>query len=93
MCFENVFLCFLFAGYYLYDNGYDVWMGNARGNRYSRNHTSLNPNIDGEFWNFSWHEIGMHDLPAMINYVLQETKSERLAYFGHSQVTRWSLSP
>lgn len=80
--------CCLCTGYYLYDNGYDVWMGNARGNRYSRNHTSLNPNSDGQFWNFSWHEIGMYDLPAMINYVLEETNFEKLGYFGHSQVIK-----
>lgn len=61
-------------------------MGNARGNRYSRNHTTLNPNFDANFWNFSWHEIGVHDLPAMINYVLDATGFQKLGYFGHSQV-------
>lgn len=29
--------------------GYDVWLGNARGNYYSRNHTYWNPSQDSEF--------------------------------------------
>ncbi|XP_049310337.1 lipase 3 [Bactrocera dorsalis] len=74
-------------GYYLYDLGYDVWMGNARGNFYSRNHTTYNPDIDKSFWRFSWHEIGFYDLPASIDYVLNKTGYDKMAYFGHSQVS------
>ncbi|XP_055857369.1 lipase 1-like [Episyrphus balteatus] len=77
----------LALGYYLYDLGYDVWMGNARGNRYSRNHTTLNPDIDKAFWNFSWHEIAVFDIPAMIDYILYQTNSLKLIYVGHSQGT------
>lgn len=62
-------------------------MGNARGNRYSRNHTTLNPDEDSAFWRFSWHEIGYFDLRAMIDYVLEKTTFKRTGYFGHSQGT------
>lgn len=77
--------------YMLADAGYDVWMGNVRGNRYSRHHVSMNP--DGwrserkRFWDFSWHEMGMFDLPAMIDYVLNSTDFKKLHYIGHSQGT------
>ncbi|XP_055546085.1 lipase 3-like [Wyeomyia smithii] len=70
--------------YQLSDLGYDVWLGNARGNRYSRKHKKYTPNMD-RFWNFSWHEIGVYDVPAMIDCVLNVTGKEKLHYLGHSQ--------
>jgi len=73
--------------YSLVNNGYDVWMGNVRGNKHSRKHVRLNPDIDNEFWEFSHHEMGVKDLPAMIDYILLKTKKEKLAYVGHSQGT------
>ena len=51
------------------DAGYDVWMGNVRGNRYSTNHTTLNVK-DPKFWEFSFDEMALHDLPTMVDYVL-----------------------
>ncbi|XP_030383250.1 lipase 1 [Scaptodrosophila lebanonensis] len=70
--------------YMLADHNYDVWLGNARGNRYSRNHTTLDPD-ESKFWDFSWHEIGMYDLPAMIDHILKTTGYKKLHYAGHSQ--------
>lgn len=71
------------------DEGYDVWMGNARGNVYSRKHVIYDPDgsrTDREkFWKFSWHEIGVIDIPAMIDYVLLATNQTQLFYIGHSQ--------
>ncbi|KOC69317.1 Lipase 3, partial [Habropoda laboriosa] len=71
-------------GYILANAGYDVWLGNNRGNVYSRNHTSILP-TDRHFWNFSYHELGIYDLPAMIDYILDQTNCEQLFYIGHSQ--------
>lgn len=72
--------------YLLSNEGYDVWMGNARGNKHSRRHVQLHPS-DPKFWDFSWHEIGYYDLPAMIDYALSTSNSSTLKYIGHSQGT------
>ncbi|XP_026468933.1 lipase 3-like [Ctenocephalides felis] len=69
----------------LHDIGFDVWMGNARGNKYSRGHLELNSATDSEYWDFSWHEIGIKDLPALIDYILLTTGEQKLTYIGHSQ--------
>lgn len=72
--------------YALSDAGYDVWMGNARGNTYSKKHKYLSHYFQ-PFWNFSWNEIGIYDVPAMIDYILQATNEKQLHYVGHSQGT------
>lgn len=77
----------LFPGYGFAEAGYDVWMGNARGNYYSRNHRSMNPDsiLNQNFWRFSWDEIGNYDLPAFVDYILSVTGQKKLHYVGHSQ--------
>ncbi|XP_045106990.1 lipase 3-like [Portunus trituberculatus] len=72
--------------YVLADAGYDVWLTNARGNTYSRNHVTLSPD-EKAFWQFSWHEMGVYDLPAVIDHVLNVTGETRLKYLGFSMGT------
>jgi len=76
--------------YVLADEGYDVWMGNSRGNSYSRNHTTLET-CSGErckeFWDFGWHEGGLHDVSRGIDYALEITGQKDLYYVGHSMGT------
>jgi len=66
------------------DAGFDVWLGNARGNTYSRRHTQFDPK-DRNFWKFSWDEIAKFDIPAMVDCALWKSGEEQLYYAGHSQ--------
>jgi len=70
----------------LSDAGYDVWMGNYRGNYYSTGHTTIDPK-DHEFWHFSWDQMGKYDLPAMYDHMLAATGQEKIIHIGHSMGT------
>uniref|UniRef100_A0A7I5ECI5 Abhydro_lipase domain-containing protein n=1 Tax=Haemonchus contortus TaxID=6289 RepID=A0A7I5ECI5_HAECO len=79
------------AGFLFADRGFDVWLGNMRGNVYSRRHVVLDGSSN-DFWKFSWEEMAEHDLPAMIDYVLNATDQTSLYYVGHSQGTLTMLA-
>ncbi|XP_053164948.1 lipase member M-like [Hemicordylus capensis] len=71
-------------GFILADAGYDVWLGNNRGTSWSQRNQHFSADQD-EFWDFSFHEMAMHDLPAMINFILKKTGQKQLYYVGYSQ--------
>nr|XP_024215225.1 lipase 3-like [Halyomorpha halys] len=69
--------------FFLLEEGYDVWLTNQRGtvyNEYSLKYKRSDP----FFWDFSFHEAGMYDLPAFIDTILQIRGTQQLFYVGHS---------
>lgn len=79
--FRNESLAFILA-----DKGFDVWLGNIRGNRYTTRHTTLQP-TDHEFWKWSFDEMGQYDVPVMVDYVISKSGHEKLKFIGHSEGT------
>lgn len=79
--------CWLTSGrdslaYILASAGYDVWMGNVRGNRYSSGHETLKSE-EPAYWKFTFHQFGKYDLPAEIRKITEVT-SKKITYIGHS---------
>lgn len=70
----------------LYELGYDVWLGNNRGNKYSHKHLVHKVNLE-KFWDFSLDDFAFYDIPNTIDYILQATKKSSLVYVGFSQGT------
>ncbi|CAK1546908.1 unnamed protein product [Leptosia nina] len=69
--------------YVLADAGYHVWMANIRGNRYSKGHAWLQKDSQ-QYWDFSWHEIAIQDMPAILDYIKGLKSDSEIAYVGHS---------
>ena len=70
--------------YVLADKQYDVWIGNFRGNKYSRKHIKFNADTDTDYWDFSIDELIKYDLKAMFSFILKMTGQQKISYVGHS---------
>ncbi|KAI7481319.1 alpha/beta-hydrolase [Hortaea werneckii] len=70
----------------LVEQGYDVWLGNNRGNKYSKKSVHSKP-TEARFWDFSMDQFAFHDIPDSINYILETTRQPNLSYIGFSQGT------
>lgn len=75
----------------LADAGYDVWLGNNRGNKYSHKHLHKKPKHE-DFWDYSLDDLARFDLPSMIDHVLAQTGAKSLTLIGFSQGTAQSFA-
>ena len=73
----------LAPAFVLANQGFDVWVGNSRGNHYSNKKISPTPR---KFWDFSFDDMASFDLPAAFTYISRIT-SKKIHYIGHSQGT------
>jgi predicted alpha/beta hydrolase len=71
------------VAFVLANKGYDVWLGNIRGNRYSN--AALSPNVR-DYWDFSFDELARYDLTSSFKYIANKT-GQKIHYVGHSQGT------
>ncbi|KAM7251193.1 hypothetical protein ACFE04_023076 [Oxalis oulophora] len=77
-------------GFILADQGFDVWVANVRGTRWSDTHVSLSLK-DKEFWDWSWQDLAFYDLAEIIHYINMTTNSKVLVV-AHSQGTIMTLT-
>ncbi|CAH1378619.1 unnamed protein product [Tenebrio molitor] len=69
----------------LADQGYDVWLANQRGTRYSREHTKLKDS-DHKYWLYSLDDLAQYDVPAALDLIANVTgKAGSIVYMGHSR--------
>jgi hypothetical protein len=64
---------------------------NVRGTRWSHGHIALTK-TDRDYWDWTWDELAMYDLPAMLKFVYKTTGS-KVFYVGHSQVSKIIIHP
>ncbi|XP_073158293.1 triacylglycerol lipase 2-like [Henckelia pumila] len=74
----------------LADNGFDVWISNTRGTRFSRRHLTLDP-AKPEYWDWTWDELVIHELPTMADMIFNQT-AQKFHYVGHSLGTLVALA-
>ena len=67
--------------------GYDVWLSNSRGNRYTDKKHRFRSISSAEYWDFSMEQKIDYDVPATIDYVLAKTGYKTVGWVGHSQGT------
>lgn len=66
------------------NQGYDIWLVNNRGNKYSRTH--IQPDIkEEEFYDYSFQDFGLKDLPAVYKFIIKTSAPKKIHYIGNHQ--------
>ena len=86
---SEVWVCLTSPGralpFALVDLGFDVWLGNNRGNKYSKKSAKYASNLQ-EFWNnLASDEFARHDIPDSISYILSITEARSIGCISFSQ--------
>lgn len=68
----------------LLDEGIEVWLANTRASTEGASHISLSSS-SAEFWDFSFHEFGYFDLPAIVDTILVISRWKRIHLIAFSQ--------
>ena len=69
----------------LADAGYDVWMGNFRGNKYSRKHETLDSRTDWSYWDRAiTTDLGKYDMPGFLDYITEYSNLDKVTTISHS---------
>lgn len=72
----------------LLEEGFDVWLGNIRGNIFSSKHVTKDPDdLNSGYTDYSIDDFVQYDVPTMIKYIKLQTGVEKISYIGHSQGT------
>ncbi|CAI5757975.1 unnamed protein product [Candida verbasci] len=73
-------------GFYLFEQGFDVWLGNNRSWFKAEHQTLKNLYNNEEYWNWSVPQLAYFDLPSIIETILSINKThKKLILIGHSQ--------
>ncbi|XP_037466665.1 triacylglycerol lipase 2-like [Triticum dicoccoides] len=76
--------------YILADSGFDVWVVNNRGTRWSSRHVSLD-SYSRRYWDWSWDDLVVNDMPSLVDYVCSHT-GQKPHFLGHSMGTLVALA-
>ena len=87
----------------LVQSGYDVWIGETRGARYSYGHSTLNLGLDVDnaaYWDYSFPDIGREDYGVFVDKIIAErpsTACSKVTVVAHSgaanEATCMALEP
>lgn len=70
-------------GFHFANKGFDVWVGNSRGNKYSHSHVSAMI-THKQYFDFSWEQMAQYDIPSFFDYITHHTSQPKINYVGHS---------